>query len=442
MSSPIESPPRVPLIELARTLSSDKEAVLRELIDQANTEYLYWSKVKYTPIQPPLTPRLLWGYIREPRRAASLSIWRRYGITLYTTPYMQGVLYELEQILRSEKLLSNLIPATSKKQYLLRSIVEEAIRSSQMEGASTTRRVAKEMLQQGAKPRNRSERMISNNYRALHFIKEHQDSPMTEELLLELHRTVVRDTLERKEDEGRLRTSDDDVVVENGITKEVVHTPPPAKELAEFVGDLCKFCNDTHPPTFIHPILRAVIIHFMIAYMHPFVDGNGRTARALFYWSLIRSGYSLIEYISISERIYKSKGQYEQAFLQVEADELDLGYFAQYHLRILLGAIESFRAYIMRKIQEMTQGTAMLRLGGLNERQASILQLYQQEADLALTGREVERRFGVTLATAKSDLKGLVERGFLQEIALNKIKRAYLRSKDFDRLVAEASPSN
>ena len=311
-----------------------------------------------------------------------------------------------------------------------------------MEGASTTRRVAKEMLQQGAKPRNRSERMISNNYRALQFIKEHQDSPMTEELLLELHRTVVRDTLENKEDEGRFRTSGDDVVVENGITKEVVHTPPPAKELAEFVGDLCKFCNDTHPPTFIHPILRAVIIHFMIAYMHPFVDGNGRTARALFYWSLIRSGYSLIEYISISERIYKSKGQYEQAFLQVEADELDLGYFAQYHLRILLGAIESFRAYTKRKIQEMTQGTAMLRLGGLNERQASILQLYQQEADLALTGREVEHRFGVTLATAKSDLKGLVERGFLQEIALNKIKRAYLRSNDFDRLVAEASPSS
>ena len=441
MSSPIEPPPRVPLSELAHTLSSDKEAELRELIDKANTEYLYWSKVKYAAIQPSLTPRLLWGYIREARRAASISIWRRYGITLYTTPYMQGVLYELEN-LRSEKLLSDLIPATSKKQYLLRSIEEEAIRSSQMEGASTTRRVAKEMLQQGVKPRNRSERMISNNYRALQFIKEHQDSPMTEELLLELHRTVVRDTLERKEDEGRLRTSEDDVVVENGITKEVVHTPPPAEELAEFVGDLCKFCNDTHPSTFIHPILRAVIIHFMIAYMHPFVDGNGRTARALFYWSLIRSGYSLIEYISISERIYKSKGQYEQAFLQVEADELDLGYFVQYHLRILLGAIESFRAYTMRKIQEMTQGTAMLRLGGLNERQASILQLYQQKADLALTGREVERRFGVTLATAKSDLKGLVERGFLQEIALNKIKKAYLRSNDFDRLVAEASPSS
>lgn len=85
----------------------------------------------------------------------------------------------------------------------------------------------------------------------------------------------------------------------------------------------------------------------------------------------------------------------------------------------------------------------MLRLGGLNERQASILQLYQQEHRPSSDGqRGFQRRFGVTLATAKSDLKGLVERGFLQEIALNKIKRAYLRSKDFDRLVAEASPSN
>ena len=134
MSSPIESPPRVPLVELARMFSSEKEAALRELIDKANMEYLYWSKIKYTTIQPPLTPRLLWGYTRETRRAASISIWRRYGITLYTTPYMQGVLYELEQTLRIDMPLSDLIPATSKKQYLLRSIEEEAIRSSQMEG--------------------------------------------------------------------------------------------------------------------------------------------------------------------------------------------------------------------------------------------------------------------------------------------------------------------
>src|SRR5205814_10028127 len=52
-----------------------------------------------------------------------------------------------------------------------------------------------------------------------------------------------------------------------------------------------------------HPMVRSMILHFWLAYDHPFVDGNGRTARALFYWSMLRNGYWMFEYITISKII-------------------------------------------------------------------------------------------------------------------------------------------
>ena len=71
---------------------------------------------------------------------------------------------------------------------------------------------------------------------------------------------------------------------------------------------------------FIHPIVKGIIIHFLIAFIHPFVDGNGRTASAIFYWYMLRKGYWLTEYLSISRIISRSKRQYEKAYLYTECD--------------------------------------------------------------------------------------------------------------------------
>jgi Fic family protein len=75
-------------------------------------------------------------------------------------------------------------------------------------------------------------------------------------------------------------------------------------DLPERMRALCAFANmRTGVDGFVHPIVRAIILHFMLAYDHPYVDGNGRTARALFYWSALKDGYWLIEYVSISRII-------------------------------------------------------------------------------------------------------------------------------------------
>ena len=241
-------------------------------------------------------------------------------------------------------------------------------------------------------------------------------------------------TLDNTQDEGQYRATND-VVVEDSLTHEVVHTPPPFEEIPQFVDDLCTFFNEENSPRFIHPIIRGIIIHFMVAYVHPFVDGNGRTARALFYWYMLRRGYWLTEYLSISRIIYKSKASYEKAYLYVEADENDMGYFILYNLRVLKLAFDNLKLYIQRKLNQKSQTTDFLRLGNINERQAAIMELIFNNPKISFTIKELQNRFAISHTTAKNDVDLMVERGLLEEIPLNKVKKGYIKGSLFDEIL-------
>jgi hypothetical protein len=147
----------------------------------------------------------------------------------------------------------------ARDRYLLRSIIEEAITSSQLEGASTTRRVAAEMLRSGRAPNNRSEQMILNNYLAMRTIREWRDAPLTPARILEIHRMVSDLTLDDPKDVGRLRQSNDIHVVNNDDGS-ILHQPPDYRELPERLQRICAFANagEAQRP-FVHPVLRAIL---------------------------------------------------------------------------------------------------------------------------------------------------------------------------------------
>jgi len=96
------------------------------------------------------------------------------------------------------------------------------------------------------------------------------------------------------------------------------------------------------------------------AYDHPFEDGNGRTARALFYWSMLRHGYRLTEFLSISSLLNRAPGRYGRAFLYTETDGLDAAYFVLNQLRIILRAIDELHAYLARKVREVRETERLL----------------------------------------------------------------------------------
>ena len=314
--------------------------------------------------------------------------------------------------------------------------MEEAIYSSMMEGAVTTRKVAKDMLRRKITPKDKSQQMIHNNYQTIQFIVANKYNALTPELVMHIHQLMTDKTLDNPEDAGRLRTNDN-VVVENGITHEIVHHPPTYKVLPEFINDLCNYFNKNDARVFVHPIIRGIIIHYMLAYMHPFVDGNGRTARALFYWYMLKEGYWLTEYMSISRVIAKSKKAYEKAFLYVAADDRDLGYFISYNMRVLETSFKQLQDYIKRKQEEKVAANIFLQIGDINERQAQILKMFIDNPKEVITVRNLQDKFLISPTTAKTDIIGLLQRGLLSEIAFNKVKRGYIKGEQFDELVNE-----
>ena len=419
---------------LLKALRNKPTEEISLLIDKVNANYEYWDSVKYKKIPSPYTNIDLWSYVVAERSKHDIQAWNKYGIHFSLTNMMQRQCHEMDMNFGGYWGSSSILPE-NKERYLVSSLMEEAISSSQMEGAATTRKIAKEMLRKKKSPKDKSQQMIHNNYQTIQFIVENKDKPLTEELLLNVHRLMTENTLDNNIDAGRFR-SNNDVVVENGITHDVVHTPPSFEDIPAFIKDLCLFFNEdpdsNHDNIFIHPIIKAIIIHFMIAYMHPFVDGNGRTARALFYWYMLKQGYWLTEYLSISRIIYRKKNLYEKSFIYTENDHNDMGYFIAYNLNVLNLAFVDLQKYLERKSEEKSAANSLLKLGNLNIRQAEIVRMYIESPDTVLTVKDVQFKFNISPTTAKSDLIGLTKLNILQEISFNKVKKGYIKGDNFE----------
>ena len=311
--------------------------------------------------------------------------------------------------------------SSMQERYIISSLMEEAITSSQIEGAVTTRRIAKQMLRSNRRPKDTGEQMILNNYAAMQLIREISHQPLTEEIIFDLHRELTDKTLEDPTAAGRLRRSDEPVCVVDTRDNEVLHTPPSADELPARMSALCAFANRETPDYFIHPVIRAIILHFWMAYDHPFTDGNGRCARALFYWSMLREGYWLCESISISSVIKKAHAQYERAFLYTETDENDLTYFILYHLRVVRKAIKELHKYIAVKTQGIRQVEKVMRSSDrFNYRQLGLLSHALRHSDAEYTVHSHQTSHSVTQQTARSDLYALAKRGLLHQRKVGK----------------------
>ncbi len=430
----IEQPPFITQ-NIDATLANEE---LKNLISSINSRYLYWSDVKYR-MPSGMTSVELWSKVKSVRNLTDVKIWSQNNIHFSLTNTMQRLCHEFDMNFGGSWGASKIFPDDKMTQelYLISSIMEEAIASSQMEGAATTREAAKEMLRKKVSPKDKSQRMILNNYSTINFIRDHAKEKLTPALVMQIHGMMTENALDIPDAAGRLRRDDENIVVGNGITGEIVHTPPSAECLNEFLVHLCAFFNDENTEIFVHPIIRAITIHFLVGYYHPFADGNGRTARALFYWYMMKSNYWLVQYLSISRIIKGSKKSYEKAFLYSEADGNDIGYFIQYNLDVLLKSFDALSRYIKRKNNEKKKAEKLLHLGNITERQSQILSLCIENPDIVLVSTDIVGRFGVTPNTAKSDLRKLTEKGYLNEISLNGRTKGYIRSENFEKLISK-----
>ncbi|WP_404415440.1 Fic family protein [Marinospirillum sp.] len=395
--------------------------------------YLHWDKLRHLVPPEGMTPEVYWAAIKQTRKRLyrSIPLKDKAGSPLvFCIPetLMQKILWISEQATGSIEGDARVRDPKTRQQYLISSLMEESISSSQLEGASTTRRVARELLRSGRTPRDHSEQMIVNNYRAMRFIREYREEPLTPSLVFELHRILTEGTLEVDDQDkaGHFRSSADDICVFSK-DDQLLHVPPVAAELEARLKALCVFANAEGEAEgeYIPPVVRAIIVHFMIGYDHPFVDGNGRTARALFYWVMARNNYWLMEYVSISRVIKQAPSQYMKAYLYTETDEMDLTYFLDHQLNVIQQAVTDLHAWLAEKVRALRESEEVLigssLQGRLNPRQLALLEHALKNPGHEYTIKEHQQAQGVVYQTARTDLMTLVEPyGLLRKVRLGK----------------------
>lgn len=417
-------PQAPPIIEIQKLSRDELGKVIA--ISPLEDEYLHWDDLRFKAPPQELTNKLWWVALKLARRgsARDTPLVDRNG-----KPFTYNVTDTiLQRLHRIDCGVGGIMPVPepivnkqTRDNYYIQSLIHEAITSSQLEGAVTTREVAKEMLRTKRAPRDVSERMILNNFQTMQYLTTIKDRVITPEGILEIHNRITENTL-KPNASGRLRTDTERVVVEDNYG-EVLHMPPPANLLKERMDRLCAFANAKDDQPFIHPVLRAIIVHFWLAYDHPFVDGNGRTARALFYWCMLRYGFWLFEFISISGVLVKAPIQYARAFLLTESDENDLTYFLLQQTDAIVRSIGELHRYISHKSEEMQKARERLQgLSRLNYRQQLLLNHALMHPGHEYTIQGHQSRHQLSYQTANTDLTELVVAGFLLKY---KVGRAF-----------------
>ena len=308
----------------------------------------------------------------------------------------------------------------TKDKYLIRSLMEEAITSSQLEGAATTREAAKEMIRTGRQPRDTDEQMILNNFITMQRITKLKNESLSPEMVFEIHKLATDKTFPDPRAAGRFRRPDEKRFVGND-EGDIFHDPPPAEELEKRLNAMCEFANGKTPDFFIHPVIRAIILHFWLAYDHPFWDGNGRTARALFYWAMLHNGYWLFEFISISTILRKAPIKYGRSFLYTETDENDLTYFIVAQTKVIQQAIAELHSYIDRKSLETRELESQIRaLDLFNHRQVDLIRhaLKHPYSHYAIESHKNGHK--IVYQTARTDLLDLESRGVVEKIKVGR----------------------
>ena len=392
------------------------ETILR--LADGRDRYLHWEDLRRRPLPEGVEPETAWALIQ----------WHRIG-QLRTLPFqapdgspVRLVLTDplraaLRRIDLGGPLRESGLPAADDPAgvgFLRRAVVEEAIASSRIEGVRTTRAEARALIRSGRSPATREERMILNNFRVLEWMEDHLEEALTPERILEAHALITEGTLEDPEDCGRLRSGP--VHVEDPAWARVVHQPPPASELEDRLQLLCDFANEPEDDAdYLHPLVRAILLHYQLALDHPFVDGNGRTARWLFLWSVARRPeYPWIRFLRISRRIEASRRDYYRSFELAATDAWDATYFVRHQVTLLEREMKSFAGFLQERRDRDRRLLDELRLRtGLHPRQLQLVDHALRHRDAVFTQAGHARYHGISRPTAARDLKGLMELGLL-----------------------------
>ena len=319
------------------------------------------------------------------------------------------ILKKIDEIERIGKDLYEQInkQATFKTEFLLDSAIEEAITSAIYEGAHSTRAQAEQLIASGERPKNKDEWMLMNNFRAMKWVKDNQSSSLTKNVILQLHKIVTENTLEGDDINFQGKFRNDKVFV--GPHEGIEHS-----KVEQAIDDMISI--STNNPRYFHPLLKGILIHYFISYVHPFFDGNGRTARALFYFKSIKNQLNYVELLSVSAYLRTHGKQYEKSFEKVKDNEFDLTYF----LDFCLDSISSALKEVARKVNYLLRMTDLKERFNLSQTQVGLMQRMALHKFRTIDIEAYAQKISKSREFARQELKSLLELNLVSEIKVSK----------------------
>lgn len=305
--------------------------------------------------------------------------------------------------------------------FILDATIEEAITSAIYEGANSTRAKAKELIESDATPKNKDEWMLINNYKAMLWVRNNHSRDVSLDLIKEVHEIVTKNTLTGDDlnFSGKFRT--DTVFVRAGA--EVKHEGIDFRKIEDCLKEVSELT--TKNPRYFPPLLKGIILHYFLAYIHPFFDGNGRTARTLFYFKAIKNNLKFVEILSLSAYLKNHGKQYEKSFDKVVESEYDITYFIDFNLDSLKSALDKVaeKVEFLQKISTLREGLGVSaqQIGLLQRMALHKFRVYDIEGYAKLIDKSRE--------IARQELKQLSDLGLLEEIKVSK-KNVYRIKKD------------
>ena len=297
-----------------------------------------------------------------------------------------------------------------------KALILESHHSTHIEGTAINLQQARDILS-GKKVKNVSrddEKELLNYKKAMGFISKYlrKDDPISERLVRELHKILVRDVRGSEAQPGNYRKIQN--YVANSHTKEIIYTPPAPLEVPHLMREFVDWINDNIEE--VSPVLTAGIAQFQFVQIHPFVDGNGRTARLLSTLILYKTGYDFKRLFTISEYYDKERSAYYNAIQAVRKNKMDMTVWLEY----FVDGLRSQMKEIQGKGKEIIKNDTALRKikkAGLNARQEKVVKFILQNGKVMVS--DYQTVASCTRRTAQRDLDDLLDKKIIKAIAKN-----------------------
>lgn len=285
-----------------------------------------------------------------------------------------------------------------------KALVLEAHHTTHIEGTQLTLEQSERLLNgevlEGTNPDDAKELV---NYRdAFNLVSDHLDSdlPVTEGLIREIHKRLVKNVRGNSAAPGEYRKIQNYVV--NSKTGETVYTPPPAYDIQNMMQNMVQYINNTND---IHPILISGIAQFQLVHIHPFLDGNGRTARLLSTLCLYRKGYDFKRLFTISEYYDQNRTDYYKAIQSVREKNMDMTEWLEYFTYALASQMQDIQTFG----ESVIRADVLSKKHRLSARQQQIIQYILRHDEMTI--REIERILpSINRRTLQRELKDLIDK--------------------------------